>query len=201
MNTLRIGAFLNNPLYSYSVNGARGVLLNIAGEKDLSLAEVNSISKTISDLVHSEAKIIFGISQKKKYSGVIKTTVLAAGCPAKIFFSKKKKSKPKKKKVEPKKVEVNVEERKKEEPKKKKIKKVVKKKPVKKVVAPRPRVDMKKRASALKALEKEMSSKVRKNALQIKKEIEEEEKEMLEQEKRWEMPAFLRKNIAQDNSK
>ena len=35
--------------------------------------------------------------------------------------------------------------------------------------------------------------KLRKNALQIKKEIEEEEKEMLEKEKFWEAPAFLRK--------
>jgi len=34
---------------------------------------------------------------------------------------------------------------------------------------------------------------VRKNALQVKKEIEMEENEMLEKEKAWEVPAFLRK--------
>ncbi|MFH1643374.1 MAG: cell division protein FtsZ [Patescibacteria group bacterium] len=215
-----IEGVLNNPLYPYSVSGAKGVLLNIAGEKDLSLTEVNSISKTISDLVHPEAKIIFGISQKKKYSGVIKTTVLAAGCSAKIFSSKIK-SKPKKKRVESKKIEV--EEKPKEEPKeelkekmiklkKKKIKKIVQKPSVKKVVKkivkekkiekkvmpPRPKIDMKKRAIALKALQEEMDSKIRKNALQIKKETEEEEREMLEQEKIWETPAFLRKNPIQD---
>ena len=39
----------------------------------------------------------------------------------------------------------------------------------------------------------EVPEKVRKNALQIKKEAEEEEKEMLEKEKFWESPAFLRR--------
>jgi len=212
---------LNNPLYSYGVKGSKGVLLNIAGEKDLSLAEVNNISKTISDLVSPEAKIIFGISQKKKYSGVIKTTVLAAGCSARIFSSKKK---PKKRKAKVGKIKRKEPQKEKSEEKeikkavkKKPVKKIMKKKPVKKIMkkkpvkkkkltekkkpeAPRPRINMKKRAIALRAAQKEMDSKVRKNALQIKKEIEEEEKEMLEQEKRWETPAFLRKKITQNNS-
>jgi hypothetical protein len=39
--------------------------------------------------------------------------------------------------------------------------------------------------------EKEIA--LRKNAIQVKKEVEREEKEMLEKEKAWEIPAFLRK--------
>ena len=79
---------LNSPLYSYGVRGANGILLNIAGERDLELSEVNQISKTISELANKEAKIIFGISQSKKYSDFIQITLLATGCAAKIFASK-----------------------------------------------------------------------------------------------------------------
>ena len=71
---------LNSPLYPYTIRGAKGVLFNIAGEKNLSLADVNQISKAISELVNPEAKIIFGISQHKKYSNIIKTILLATGC-------------------------------------------------------------------------------------------------------------------------
>jgi hypothetical protein len=39
----------------------------------------------------------------------------------------------------------------------------------------------------------------RKNALQVKKEIEMEERAMLEQEKAWEVPAFLRKQKKNQN--
>jgi cell division protein FtsZ len=70
---------LNSPLYPYTIRGAKGVLFNIAGEKNLSLADVNQISKAISELVNPEAKIIFGISQHKKYSNIIKTVLLATG--------------------------------------------------------------------------------------------------------------------------
>jgi len=42
---------------------------------------------------------------------------------------------------------------------------------------------------------KPVDEKIRKNALQIKREIEEAEKEILEKEKFWETPAFLRKKL------
>lgn len=90
-----INRALNSPLYPYSIKGGKGVLFNIAGEKDLSLSEVSQISKTISELVNPEAKIIFGIAQKKKYSDILKTTLMVTGCGMKIFSSKtKKKSNP-----------------------------------------------------------------------------------------------------------
>lgn len=42
-------------------------------------------------------------------------------------------------------------------------------------------------------LRDKISNGVRKNALQIKEEVQEQEKEFLEKEKAWETPAFLRK--------
>ncbi len=42
------------------------------------------------------------------------------------------------------------------------------------------------------SVSKKIEAKIRKNGLQIKKEVEESEKEFLEKEKMWETPAFLR---------
>jgi len=71
---------LTSPLYPYGIKGAKGVLFNIVGEKELSLEEVSQISQTISETVNPEAKIIFGISPCRKYQNVIKTTIFATGC-------------------------------------------------------------------------------------------------------------------------
>ncbi len=189
---------LYNPLYSYSINGAKGVLLNISGEKNLSLAEVSRISKTISGLANKEAKIIFGVSQNKKYSGIIKTTLLATGCKARMFSSKpgsvKKKIISKISKVAS--VIIQKEEPPKDIPKK--IKKKSKPKKKKKVKKRRKKASSTKiipiiRKPKVKVSNVQNETKVRKNALQIKKEIEAEEKEILDKEKFWETPAFLRK--------
>jgi cell division protein FtsZ len=214
---------LNNPLYPYSVRGAKGVLLNIAGERDLELSEVNQISKTISELVNKEAKIIFGISQNKKYSDVIKTTLLATGCATKIGVLQKgsgraggpKKRRPKKKK----KPEKKRRSKKKRRVKKKKIVEktpLAEKKPriskskakrVKKAKKAKPKkvkIKVQKETKKSKTSQPEVEKKkveapgsseekVRKNALQIKKEAEEAEQDLLEKEKLWETPAFLRR--------
>ncbi|MFH1462496.1 MAG: cell division protein FtsZ [bacterium] len=195
---------LNSPLYPYTIRGAKGVLFNIAGEKNLSLSEVNQISKTISDLVNAEAKIIFGISQSSKYSNTIKTTLLATGCGLKLFPSetKKKRTRKKPKLIErillqkavpsaevekepalaPSSAEASTGKEKKEE--------VVKKsKPKPKKI--QPKAVKKPKVEAVK--EENSEEKVRKNALQIREEAEEVEKEMLEKEKFWETPAFLRR--------
>lgn len=186
---------LNSSLYPYTIRGAKGILFNIAGEKNLSLAEVNQISKTISELANQEAKIIFGISQGSKYSDVIKTTVLATGCamkgtsggnggPIKKAVKKiVKKKNPVPTKEEPKE-EIQAKEKK---SKRKPIQR--KKKPVKEEV----KIEVKEEASK-EEVPVEMK-KTRKNGLEIKKEVEEMEKEILEREKVWETPAFLRKNI------
>jgi len=201
---------LSSPLYPYSIRGAKGILFNIAGEKKLSLVEVGEISRAISALSHPEAKIIFGISQNPRRADTIRTTLLATGCGMKFFPTKpqkkvvkkvkkkvaqepvveeKPKPKPRPKKPKPKKVVV--EEIK---PEKKKVKAVVKKK-VKIVPKPVPQanVDQSVQRVGVFAAEEQKDDKVRKNALQIRKESEEVEQEMLEKEKFWETPAFLRK--------
>lgn len=60
-----ISKMLSSPLYPYSIRGAKGVLFNIAGDKNLSLAEVNQVSKTISELANSEAGSFSGFPKAK----------------------------------------------------------------------------------------------------------------------------------------
>jgi len=202
---------LSSPLYPYTIKGAKGVLLNIAGEKNLSLNDVNQISKTISDLASPEAKIIFGISQHKKYSNVIKTVLLATGCErlgfkisspstkplssgAKVKKRTKFSSPAENKKVRKvKKEKVAVKDKKIEKPKAKAKKK--RKKPAAKKVKIRmvKKEEKPQEAENIKEETPLVGDKVRKNALQIRREAEELEKEMVEKEKFWETPAFLRK--------
>ena len=210
-----IEGVLNSPLYPYGIRGAKGVLYNIAGEKELSLSEVSQISKTIHDLLNKEAKIIFGISQGKKYQNILKTTILATGCgpwPAfhssilhklpKVFRRKIKKPKIKQRKVEKKPTpEIKTKKTKSKKPTSKpKIRKGAKK--------PKEKLKVKiktqkeglqfpteeiKRGGGQNSSGEIVTIKIRKNALQIKKEAEAAEKEMLEREKFWETPAFLRR--------
>jgi cell division protein FtsZ len=62
-----------------SVNGARGVIINITGGPDLSLLEVNEASCVIQEAAHEDANIIFGAVVDPTLSGKIKITVIATG--------------------------------------------------------------------------------------------------------------------------
>jgi cell division GTPase FtsZ len=174
-------------LYPYNFRGAKAILLNIEGEKNLGLFEVEKISKNIQELAHKEARIIFGVSPTKKYPNKIKITLLATGCLAKIFSQKEKKEK----KI--KKIKKIIQKKPKKEKilkKKKRKKKIKKKKEVKKE---KKKEFLSKQKKEIPKIEKEKEEKIRKNALQVKKEIEAQEEELLSQEKIWETPAFLRK--------
>ncbi len=208
-----IEKLLNSPLYSYGIKGAKGVLYNIGGEKGLTLNEVNQISKTNSNLVNKEAKIVFGISQNQKYGDVVKTTLLATGCGTKIFFGKDSEKKEKKNDKKTKKRRAKIREEKKSKPDKEKNfskkskptlkkKKQGKQKKIKiKVVNESTQTDVENRTNSTGEFvespqnkgEIKTEARIRKNALQLKKEAEQEEAEMLAKEKAWETPAFLRR--------
>jgi len=83
---------ISSPLHPYTVKGARGVLYNITGGKNIQLSEVSQISNIISESVNKKAKIIFGITQNQKYKNRIRVTLLATGCSAKGFLAKSSKS-------------------------------------------------------------------------------------------------------------
>ncbi len=73
-------AAINSPLLDLSVKGAKGILFNVSGGKDISLAEIDQIAKLITGEASPDAKIIFGAIQDEKLKeGEIKVTVIAAG--------------------------------------------------------------------------------------------------------------------------
>src|SRR3989449_8380446 len=51
---------ISSPLLEASIEGAKGVLLSIAGPSDLALHEVNRAAETITKVAHPDANIIFG---------------------------------------------------------------------------------------------------------------------------------------------
>lgn len=71
---------LTSPLLSFSPKGAKGVLFNIAGHDDLTLAEVEGIAEKIKGVVSPSAKIIFGATfDKDLKEGELRLTLIATG--------------------------------------------------------------------------------------------------------------------------
>lgn len=64
-----------------SINGARGVLVNITGGTDLTLFEVDEAMRVIHDAVDPDANIIFGTVPADGMANAMKMTVIATGFP------------------------------------------------------------------------------------------------------------------------
>jgi cell division protein FtsZ len=62
-----------------SVEGARGVIINVTGGPDLSLLEVSEASTIIQEAAHEDANIIFGATIDETMTDVLKVTVIATG--------------------------------------------------------------------------------------------------------------------------
>jgi len=71
---------LRSPLLDVSCQGAKGILFNISGGRDISLAEIDQAAKIITQEVNPEAKIIFGAVQDEKLKEKeIKLVLIATG--------------------------------------------------------------------------------------------------------------------------
>jgi cell division protein FtsZ len=62
-----------------SIEGARGILLNITGGPDLTLHQVNEAASIIYEAAHKDANIIFGAGRDENMCDKIKVTVIATG--------------------------------------------------------------------------------------------------------------------------
>jgi cell division protein FtsZ len=62
-----------------SVNGARGVIINVTGGPDLSLVEVSEASSIVQEAADEDANIIFGAVIDPALKGKVKITVIATG--------------------------------------------------------------------------------------------------------------------------
>ncbi|MEX2102235.1 MAG: cell division protein FtsZ, partial [Actinomycetota bacterium] len=72
-------AAISSPLLESSIDGAKGVLLSIAGPTDLTLHEVNQAADAITRVAHADANIIFGAVVDDALGEEVRVTVVAAG--------------------------------------------------------------------------------------------------------------------------
>jgi cell division protein FtsZ len=73
-------AAISSPLLEdASIEGARGVLMNITGGTDLTLYEVNEAAEIIQQAADPDAEILFGCVHDERMAGSVKVTVIATG--------------------------------------------------------------------------------------------------------------------------
>ena len=71
---------ISNPLLeNSSIEGARGIIVNITGGADLSLAEASEATAFITAAAHPEANVIYGIVTNDSMGEAVKVTVIATG--------------------------------------------------------------------------------------------------------------------------
>lgn len=71
---------INCPLLERaSVRGAKGILINYVGGKDLALADVNEANKIVVEEADPSANVIWGLAIDESYEKKVKITVIATG--------------------------------------------------------------------------------------------------------------------------
>lgn len=74
-----VEAALSSPMLESSIQGARGILLNITGGPDLSLYEVNAAAEAVTRVADPDANIIFGAAVNSRLGDELRVTVIATG--------------------------------------------------------------------------------------------------------------------------
>jgi cell division protein FtsZ len=70
---------VSSPLLESSIDGARGMIINISGGTDLRLLEVDEAANSITTSAHPDANIIFGAAIDESLGDRVRVTVIAAG--------------------------------------------------------------------------------------------------------------------------
>lgn len=70
---------ISSPLLETSIEGAKGVLINITGSMDIGLEEVEQAASLVRDAVHPDALTIFGATFDETMDDEIRVTVIATG--------------------------------------------------------------------------------------------------------------------------
>lgn len=80
---------IDSPLLEVSVEGAKGVLFNITGGRNMTMHEIDEAAKTITDAVDPDANIIFGAVLDDALDDDIQITVVATGFDPKRVVARK----------------------------------------------------------------------------------------------------------------
>lgn len=72
-------AAVSSPLLEVSIQGAKGILFNVTGGPDMTMAEVDEAARIISEMADADANVIFGAALNDKLIDQMKITVIATG--------------------------------------------------------------------------------------------------------------------------
>lgn len=171
---------LNNPLYDYGVAGADRVMFNVTGDKRMKMQDVAEISKSIFSS-NGKARIIFGISFQPEYRDKLRIALFAMGCRVKEWKKEgdSKTENPKTRAFVPRARKQKARGRKKQAVVKRFEKPKAEKGKIEKAAPPQEEPHRE-------------TAKTRRNALEVKKARDLELKDLEKQERRWDIPAFLR---------
>ena len=81
---------ISSPLLETSINGARGILINVTGSADIGLEEVEQAASLVQEAVHPDAVTIFGATFDDTMDDEIRVTVIATGFDEKPKPAEKK---------------------------------------------------------------------------------------------------------------
>ncbi|MBQ8974362.1 MAG: cell division protein FtsZ [Oscillospiraceae bacterium] len=70
-------AAIASPLMETSINGAKGILINICGSDDIGLEDIEAAASLVQEAAHPDAEIIFGASFDESMDDEIRVTVIA----------------------------------------------------------------------------------------------------------------------------
>jgi cell division protein FtsZ len=70
---------IQSPLLETTINGAKGVIINITGDSDLALEDVEMAANMVKSAVHHDANIIFGAAIDENMDDEIRVIVIATG--------------------------------------------------------------------------------------------------------------------------
>lgn len=70
---------ISSPLLETSIDGARGIIINITASPDIDLEDASFASSMISDAAHPEANIFWGVALDEEFHDEMQITVIATG--------------------------------------------------------------------------------------------------------------------------
>ena len=75
---------VSSPLLETTIEGARGIILNVTGGTDLTIRQVNDAARQVQDIIDPSANIIFGMNINEKLQEEVIITLIATGFDADV---------------------------------------------------------------------------------------------------------------------
>jgi cell division protein FtsZ len=80
---------INSPLLEdISINGAKGLLMNITGPSDMTMDEIDEASSYIKEEVHHDAEIFWGVVLDDDMDGDVQVTIIATGIESEDYANR-----------------------------------------------------------------------------------------------------------------